>query len=73
MAKANNKQGCLKCGKFKSTSKCTECSDDFCFDHLAQHQQDLSLLLDYIENDRNLFIQLFNEYKDTMEINKFTE
>ena len=61
MATAIGKVQCVKCGKPRSTLKCAGCSQDFCFNHLAEHRQELTTELDHIENDRNLFRQTLTE------------
>ena len=48
---------CVTCGKEKATSKCAGCLQDFCFNHLAEHRQQLSKQLDDIEVHRVLFQQ----------------
>jgi hypothetical protein len=52
---------CVKCGRAKATLKCAGCSQDFCYDHLPDHRQELSEQLDEIEVNRNLLRQTLNE------------
>jgi hypothetical protein len=61
MAAAITKAHCVKCGKGRSTLKCAGCSQDFCFNHLIQHHQELSEQLDDIEINRDLLRQKLNE------------
>jgi uncharacterized phage infection (PIP) family protein YhgE len=57
MATGVSKSRCLICEKEKATVKCSGCLEDFCFDHLVEHRQQLNQQLDYLENQRNLFRQ----------------
>jgi predicted nuclease with TOPRIM domain len=61
MAKATSKIACIKCGKERATSKCAGCSQDFCYNHLTDHRQELSQQLDDIEVNRDLFRETLNE------------
>jgi chromosome segregation ATPase len=63
MAAGISKSRCVICEKEKATSKCSGCLEDFCFDHLVEHRQQLSQQLDYLENQRNLFQQNLFELK----------
>ncbi len=36
-----SKAYCIKCGKERSTSKCAGCFQDFCYNHLTDHRQEL--------------------------------
>jgi chromosome segregation ATPase len=56
-----NKVHCVKCEKERSTSKCAGCSQDFCYNHLTDHRQELSEQLDQIEMNRDLLRQTLNE------------
>ena len=62
MATGTGKGRCITCGKEKSAVKCEGCSQIFCFDHLIEHRQQLSLQLDDIEMNRDLFRQTLNEH-----------
>ena len=59
---ANNKTQCASCGKNKATSICIGCSQNFCFNHFAEHRQQLSSQLDEIEQQRDLFQQTLNQH-----------
>jgi chromosome segregation ATPase len=61
MATGISKAHCVKCGKERSTLKCAGCSQDFCFDHLPDHRQELSEQLDEIEMNRDSLRQTLNE------------
>jgi hypothetical protein len=61
MATAGGKARCVTCGKEKSSYKCGGCSKEFCFDHLADHKQDLSKQFDEIEVNRDIFRQTLTE------------
>jgi chromosome segregation ATPase len=58
---------CAKCGKERWTSKCAGCSQDFCYNHLPDHRQELSQQLDEIEINRNLLRQTLNEQTNNPE------
>ena len=62
MASGTSKAYCVKCRKERATLKCAGCSQDFCFDHLTDHRQDLGSQLDDIEMNRDLFRQTLNEH-----------
>jgi hypothetical protein len=57
MATATGRARCITCGKEKATSKCEGCLQDFCFNHLTEHRQQLSKQLDEIEVNRDQFRQ----------------
>ena len=61
MAAATRKARCITCGKERSTARCAGCSQDFCFDHLADHRRELSTQLDEVEVHRDLFRQTLTE------------
>jgi hypothetical protein len=61
MATAIGKARCAICGKEKSSYKCGGCSQEFCFNHLADHKQELSKQFDEIEVNRDLFRQTLTE------------
>lgn len=61
MANAIGRTRCATCGKEKATLKCGGCSQDFCFDHVADHRQELSKQLDDVEVSRDLFRQKLTE------------
>jgi outer membrane murein-binding lipoprotein Lpp len=61
MATETRKIRCITCGKEKATSKCSGCLEDFCFNHLAEHRQQLGKQFDELENKRNLFRQALSE------------
>ncbi|CAF0789752.1 unnamed protein product [Adineta steineri] len=57
MATANSRAKCSICNKANATCFCSGCSEGFCFQHLAEHQQILRRQLDEIINDHNQFQQ----------------
>ena len=61
MATATSKGRCLICKKERATTRCHGCSEDFCFNHLVEHRQELSQQFDHLENQRNLFRQILTE------------
>ena len=61
MVTATGKARCATCGKEKSSFKCGGCSQEFCYDHLASHKQELSKQFDEIEVNRDLFRQTLTE------------
>ncbi|CAF0986505.1 unnamed protein product [Adineta steineri] len=61
MTKEIPRSHCVKCGKDRSTSTCLGCLNDFCYNHLAYHRDELSRQLDHIELNRDVFKQNFNE------------
>jgi len=52
---------CFICEKEKVTYKCDGCSKRFCKQHLKDHENELELELDQIENERNTFRQTFTK------------
>ena len=52
---------CFICEKEKSTYTCNGCSKRFCKQHLKDHENELELELDQIENERNIFRQTLSE------------
>jgi chromosome segregation ATPase len=61
MATPAPKTQCVTCGKEKATSRCVGCLQDFCYNHLGEHRQQLSKQLDDIQVHRDLFLQTINE------------
>ena len=61
MARASNKTACVKCEKDRVAYECKGCSQNFCFNHLAEHRQELAKLFDDLENERNLFRYTLSE------------
>jgi chromosome segregation ATPase len=61
MATVTSKPYCVKCEKERATTKCSGCSQDFCYNHLTDHRQELNQQLDHIEVNRDLFRQTLNE------------
>lgn len=69
--RTTGKAQCVRCGKERSAVRCEGCSQTFCYDHLADHRQELSHQLDEIETGRDLFRQALNlhttgQQKDTL-------
>ena len=61
MAAATNRTYCVTCEKERSTFKCGGCSQEFCFNHLADHKENLNKQLDEVEVNRDLFRQTLTE------------
>jgi hypothetical protein len=61
MSSATGKGHCVTCGKEKSAVRCEGCQQLFCFPHLTDHRQELSVQLDDIEINRDFFLQTLNE------------
>jgi chromosome segregation ATPase len=61
MATATAKARCVTCGKERAVMKCGGCSQDFCFNHMTDHRQELSKQLDEIEVTRDVFRQTLTE------------
>ena len=61
MATVPGRTRCVTCGKDKATAKCSGCFQDFCYNHLGEHRQQLNKQLDEIEVDRDLFQQAFHQ------------
>ena len=54
---------CVTCGKDnKATFTCRGCLEDFCYNHITDHRQDLSKQLDDIEVTRDLFRQTLTQH-----------
>ena len=71
MATSTGKTVCVRCEKEKTTSKCSGCLEDFCFNHLVEHRQQLEKQFDNLENERNIFRQTLTEQKVHLEKNIF--
>jgi len=52
---------CFVCHKEKATYTCDGCSTRFCKQHLRDHENELELELDQIENQRNIFRQTLSQ------------
>jgi hypothetical protein len=61
MATPTGRNLCVRCGKDKATLRCGGCLQEFCFNHLADHRQELNKQLDEVEVTRDLFRQTLNE------------
>ncbi|CAF1452795.1 unnamed protein product [Adineta steineri] len=73
MTASSNKLLCIKCEKVKATLKCAGWSQNYCYDHLRDHRQELNAQLDHIGNNYNHFRQLFNEYINNSQIHAFIQ
>lgn len=60
MASGIRKSQCVKCNKPNGVMKCGGCSQEFCYNHVIEHRQELNRQLDQIENNRDLFRQRLN-------------
>ena len=61
MASASKETICTICGKANGRVRCEGCLQLFCYNHLNEHRQDLSIQLDEIETSRDLFRQTLTE------------
>lgn len=61
MATSTGKTICVRCEKEKTTSKCSGCLEDFCFNHLVEHRQQLEKQFDNLE--KNIFIERINHWE----------
>lgn len=61
MATAAGKNHCALCGKDKASFRCGGCMQDFCYNHVTYHRQQLNNELDEIEATRDLFRQTLTE------------
>ncbi|CAF0937684.1 unnamed protein product [Rotaria sordida] len=61
MATATDKNLCTICNKERRTVKCEGCSQNFCYNHLENHRQELSKQLDDVEVAHDLFRQTLTE------------
>jgi len=52
---------CITCGKEKVTYDCKGCQQSFCFNHLAEHQNELSQQLDGFEYRRDEFYEQLSQ------------
>ncbi|CAF3811590.1 unnamed protein product [Rotaria sp. Silwood1] len=80
MATITSKLYCVKCKKQKATSKCAGCLQDFCYNHLIEHHEQLSGELDKVEMDhdfvRQTLVEQLNDSKNDSlieQINKWEE
>jgi len=64
MATATGKTRCVICGKEKATFKCGGCLEEYCYNHLGDHRQELNKQLDQIEVNRDIFRQLLTEHTE---------
>ena len=64
MAAATSKTYCVTCKKEKVTFRCRGCSEDFCYQHLGDHQLELSKQFDEIEVNRDIFRQSLTEHME---------
>ncbi|CAF3469354.1 unnamed protein product [Rotaria sp. Silwood1] len=63
MVITTTKTSCVKCKKVKNTIKCSGCSQDFCFDHIVEHRNEINEQFDQCEDQ-------FNEIKIKIEAQK---
>ncbi|CAF0879071.1 unnamed protein product [Adineta steineri] len=80
MASSIGKTHCTICNKEKVTYKCVGCSEEFCYKHLGDHQQELSKQFDEIELNRDIFrqsltdnVQQLNAHRLFQEINQWEQ
>lgn len=63
---SNIKSECYVCKKERVVYKCTGCSQDFCLNHLSEHNRELEGQLDLIEDQRNVFQQNLSQVKSNL-------
>jgi len=63
MATTSAKTQCFTCKKVTRTFNCEGCTQNFCFDCLTKHLQELKRNLNAIENDHDQFRQKLNDQK----------
>ncbi|CAF1104218.1 unnamed protein product [Rotaria sp. Silwood1] len=61
MAQAPGRTARIICGKEKVTFLCGGCTQEFCFNHLADHKQELSKQFDEVEVNHDFFRQILTE------------
>jgi DUF438 domain-containing protein len=73
MATAAGRNRCVTCGKDKATLRCGGCLQEFCFNHSADHRQELSRQLDELEVSRDLFRQTLTEQTTDLQTHALIE
>ena len=58
---------CIQCGKERSAVRCEGCLKTFCYNHFADHRQELSKKLDDIEITRDMFRDALNLQTDDLD------
>ncbi|CAF0736419.1 unnamed protein product [Adineta steineri] len=61
------KNRCVTCDREKATLRCGGCLQEFCFNHLTDHRQELRKQLDDIIATRDVFQQTLNEQRNDLE------
>ncbi|CAF0750814.1 unnamed protein product [Adineta steineri] len=61
MATVTGRARCVTCNQERSAVRCEGCSQIFCYDHLTDHRQELSVQFDEIERNRDLFRDTLNK------------
>ena len=64
MATANKRSECFSCRQETRTFFCERCSQNYCFDDLTKHLQDLHRELEELGNEHDQFRQMINDEKD---------
>lgn len=67
MATVTGKTACATCKKEKVAYKCLGCSQNFCMEHLVDHNRELERQLNDIEDKGNIFRQNLTEQKTHLE------
>ena len=62
MSTVPGRKCCIKCEKNRATLLCGGCLQDFCFNHMLDHRQELNQQLNIIETSRNHCQQTLNEH-----------
>lgn len=63
MTTTSYQTACVKCSKTRGLYKCKGCLQDFCFDHLAKHRDELKEQLDDSTHQYNEFIAEIDDLK----------
>jgi hypothetical protein len=61
MATSTGRNRCVTCRKDRATLRCGGCLQEFCFNHLADHRQELNKQLDEFKVTHDLFRQSLTE------------
>jgi hypothetical protein len=62
MATKSGKIRCIICSKEKATMRCAGCFEEYCYNHMGDHRQQLNKQLDEIEINRDLFRQSLTQH-----------
>ena len=63
MVTTTGKVHCITCRKENAAYRCKGCSQNFCVNHLSDHQHAFGKQFDEVEDRRTLFRETFNQQK----------